>query len=87
MKLCLYGTSACHLCEQAEAMLQGLTENIMLSWDTIDIVDDEQLMQRYSLKIPVLHEPEAEAELCWPFTESDILHWLTQLSEINKKAG
>jgi hypothetical protein len=87
MKLCLYSTSACHLCEQAESLLQGMAENIMLSWDTIDIVDDDQLMQRYGLKIPVLHKPEGEVDLCWPFTELDILHWLAQLHEINKKTG
>ena len=81
IKLCLYGTSACHLCEQAEALLHALAENKALCWDTVDIADDERLMQRYGLKIPVLYELEAEAELCWPFTKADILHWLVPFGD------
>ena len=72
MKLLLYGTSACHLCEQAEVLLQSLD----LSWDKIDIADDKQLMHSYELKIPVLYQPDTHAKLCWPFSGADILGWL-----------
>ena len=82
MKLYLYSTSSCQLCEQAEAMLRSLGANARLSWDTIDIADDEQLIKRYELRIPVLYRPDTDAELCWPFSEADILGWLK-----SEKAG
>ena len=67
-KLVLLGTSACHLCEQAEDLLQQL--NIV--YQKIDIAEQEQWQDRYAIKIPVLINSEGEQELCWPFTIEDI---------------
>lgn len=71
--LTLYGTSACHLCEQAEQVLQsvldaGLAECVALE----DISEDDTLMQRYALRIPVLTRADG-AELDWPFDEAGVL--------------
>ena len=63
----LYGTSACHLCDVAAAMLEGLAEQgICPGYDKIDISDSDDLFQRYGLAIPVLRSPAGE-ELNWPF--------------------
>jgi hypothetical protein len=64
----LYGTSACHLCEEAEAVLaellaQGYTWQIEL----VDIAEHDDLMDRYALSIPVLRDINSQQELSWPF--------------------
>ena len=49
-KLILLGTSACHLCEQAEDLLQQL--NVV--YQKIDIAEQEQCQAQYAIKISVL---------------------------------
>ena len=76
MMLNLYGTSACHLCDQALAILEDLSAELSLSWVVIDIVEDELLMQRYGVKIPVLQSATG-AELCWPFDRHEVIAFVT----------
>lgn len=61
--LILFGTEGCHLCEEAEALLLLAG----LSFETRDIIDDEQAQLRYAIRIPVLLNPENGQELGWPF--------------------
>lgn len=77
MILRLYGTSACHLCEEATALLKNLACEMELQWSEIDIVDEAHLMQLYGIKIPVLKREDNDSELCWPFSKADILRWLS----------
>ena len=66
----LYATSACHLCEQAEALLQTLELSEPVILDIVDISEDGALVQRYGTRIPVLArvaEGKITAELGWPF--------------------
>lgn len=68
--LILYGTAACHLCEEAEAVLHRVRWPVVVAVDVIDISDDEQLLQRYGTRIPVLALIDAAGvrqELDWPF--------------------
>lgn len=67
----LYGTSACHLCEIAEAMLkrQGA------AFDKVDISASDGLFERYGVRIPVLQHPDGR-ELGWPFTEAELSAFL-----------
>jgi len=69
--LILYGTSACHLCEQAAALLDALGA----SYAEEDISTSEVLFERYGLTIPVLRRGDG-AELNWPFDESDLRAFL-----------
>ena len=63
----LYGTSACHLCELAEALLQAhAAAGEPLRFDKVDISEDDALFDRYGLVIPVLRHPDGR-ELNWPF--------------------
>jgi len=66
MKLLLYGTRFCHLCEQARTMLYeaGVTA------EYIDIAEDEALLERYGKRIPVVRRVDSGMELDWPFDES-----------------
>ena len=67
----LYGTSACHLCEQAETMLvqQGA------KFRSVDISDSDELFERYGLTIPVLQNDNGQ-ELNWPFDEKALQGFL-----------
>ncbi|MDG1943508.1 MAG: glutaredoxin family protein [Halioglobus sp.] len=63
----LYGTSACHLCEIAQAMITAHTDQDLDVME-VDISDSDTLFERYGLRIPVLQHPDGR-ELDWPFTE------------------
>ena len=66
MKLLLYGTRSCHLCEQAGTMLYeaGVTA------EYIDIAENEALLEKYGMRIPVVRRVDSGTELDWPFDES-----------------
>lgn len=72
--LILFGTQGCHLCDDAEQLIQQSG----LSYDYRDIIDDHDLMERFAIKIPVLalpHDVDYVAPLCWPFDQASLLHW------------
>ena len=70
MVLILYHTAGCHLCEEAHGLVldvlawQGVGEDALR---LVDIAEDEGLLARYGLTIPVLREPFSGTELNWPF--------------------
>ena len=68
----LYTTSACHLCELAEALLQ----EINLTAESIEIANDDALIAHYGIRIPVLKRTDTQVELEWPFTIQDILQFI-----------
>ncbi len=76
MKLQLYSTSHCHLCEQAESLLQQLTNSHHLTWQTLEIADDSALLTLYEIKIPVIKRLDTQAEIAWPFTAEQLLTFL-----------
>ncbi len=77
MKLILFGTSACHLCEQAEVILTIiLIKFSQLELELIDIAEESQWQQRYAIRIPVLYQPDNETELGWPFNEHDVINFI-----------
>lgn len=70
--LTLYGTTGCHLCDQAEALLKVAAGARVLEWHYVDIALDDALVARYGTRIPVLVLPDGR-ELGWPFSLLDIL--------------
>lgn len=63
----LYSTAACHLCEQAHAMLEIELQTLPdCRCREQDIADDDALFERYGVRIPVLRHPDSR-ELGWPF--------------------
>ncbi|MDO9317220.1 MAG: glutaredoxin family protein [Gammaproteobacteria bacterium] len=88
IELRLYGTSGCHLCEQAEGVLQpvlahinehlvnGGLAGVAVVLRVVEITDDPELMQRYSLSIPVIRLAESDDELGWPFDEAQAWEFL-----------
>ena len=77
MALVLYSTEGCHLCELAAQIYQAV--GCATAIEVRDIAFDDDLFNRYGVTIPVIsyqHQGEIIHELCWPFDESDLLHWL-----------
>ena len=72
-QLVLYTTSHCHLCEQALALLINLKEQHAINWLTKEISDDDDLIEKYGITIPVIQRMDNQAELNWPFTVDDIV--------------
>ena len=48
----LYVRDGCHLCEDAEALLDAMLGTD--GWDAVDIETDDDLLVRYAHRIPVL---------------------------------
>jgi hypothetical protein len=72
----LYGTTACHLCELAQAiLLSQQNTGSDFTFDTIDISESEDLFQRYGLVIPVLRHADGR-ELNWPFSQEQLALFL-----------
>ncbi|MGA7596027.1 MAG: glutaredoxin family protein [Gallionella sp.] len=74
MKLLLYGTRHCHLCEQAEALLDAAGTTATY----IDIASDDALLEKYRMRIPVLLRDDNGAELGWPFDAPALQRFITQ---------
>ena len=66
----LYGTEGCHLCHDAQTLLQRMG----VTWTDVDIIDDDALLERYGMCIPVLQQQARE--LHWPFNEQDVVQFL-----------
>jgi len=72
----LYSTSACHLCEQAVELLEQQLGPRNERWQERDIIEDEALVDRYGLRIPVLRHRASGRELGWPFDADTLRDWL-----------
>lgn len=72
-QLILYSTSHCHLCEKAEAQLLNVQKQHDICWVTQEISTDDQLLEQYGTKIPVIKSIKNQSELNWPFSEDDIV--------------
>lgn len=72
VKLILYGTTFCHLCEQAEAVLQV----IGVEAEHVDIAEDDALLEKYGVRIPLVKREDTGAELAWPFDEAAVRRFI-----------
>lgn len=72
----LLGTSGCHLCDDAQALLAQTVNfdatNILL----VDIADSDVLVARYGTCIPVLRCVSSGQELNWPFDAAALRRFL-----------
>lgn len=72
MEIKLYGTTFCHLCEEAEAVLHETG----IAAEHIDIAEDDELLEKYGTRIPVLQRLDTGAELGWPFDAAAVSQFL-----------
>lgn len=83
IKLLLFGTEGCHLCEQAEELLNAYeSENPGLLIEKVDIAEQEQWQERYAVRIPVLYHAQTGGELGWPFDQAEIAAFLQALARV-----
>lgn len=75
VRLYLYGTEHCHLCDEAEALIQAFKPFAREPFELLkrDIIDNESWYQRYETRIPVLENSDTRKVIDWPFTESDLI--------------
>lgn len=73
-RLTLYTTLGCHLCERLETLLARLHHG-EYRLEKVEISEDEALMARYGVRIPVLVD-EAGDELDMGFEPSRLAAWL-----------
>ncbi len=59
----LFGTEACHLCEEAKQLLDSFAKE----YQCLEILDKQEWQEEYGLKIPVLLHTESLQQLNWPF--------------------
>ncbi|GAB5498196.1 MAG: glutaredoxin family protein [Pseudohongiellaceae bacterium] len=71
--LVLYTTAGCHLCEQAAAILAELEARNLVIVTAVDIASDEELVERYGIRIPVVRNEARGEEIGWPFSSEDLL--------------
>jgi len=82
MRLILYGTRGCHLCEDAETLLSEAirTRRAEIPVEIVDIAGKRELEDRYGVRIPVVRDPASGAELGWPFDAARLGEFLQRLS-------
>ncbi|MDD5269187.1 MAG: glutaredoxin family protein [Methylococcales bacterium] len=79
IRLLLFGTSGCHLCEQAELIIKSWANNKELTIETIDIAGQEQWQEQYAIRIPVLYHPDTQKDLGWPFNHAQVKEFINEL--------
>lgn len=79
VQLELLGTTGCHLCEVAERMVRRIAPVLGFTLLYVDIADDDGLVDRYGMQIPVLKTQDGR-ELGWPFAEEELIHWLEAIN-------
>lgn len=67
----MYGREGCHLCEDMIASLRSLQKKIQFEFEVINIDNDENLIQLYGERVPVLFAVEEQKELCHYFLDSE----------------
>ena len=74
----LYGTSGCHLCDEAETIISTALKNQNIIYINQDIVEDDNLLNQYGLRIPVFKCHTTHQELDWPFSVEEITAFIRQ---------
>jgi len=68
----LYGASGCHLCDEAESIVNTVIKSESIIYFKQDIAEDSDLLNQYAFNIPVFKCITSHKELHWPFTEDAI---------------
>lgn len=75
MRLLLLGTDGCHLCENAQTLLN---ENKIIA-EYVDIALHEEWQSQFALLIPVLFHVESRRFLNWHFDSPALLSFIESL--------
>ncbi|MGQ4877548.1 glutaredoxin family protein [Billgrantia sp. LNSP4103-1] len=83
-QLTLYTTLGCHLCEQLEALLAVLHAG-EYRLEKVEISEDEALMARYGVRIPVLVDARGN-ELDMGFEPARLAAWLEARDRLDRNS-
>lgn len=78
----LMTTEGCHLCEHATPLLVAGLDPNLFEVDLVDIAFDDQLMNLYATRIPVLVDSQSGAELDWPFDMQQLAEFVESLKTL-----
>jgi len=80
VNLSFYTTDGCHLCEDAMLLLQQLLAEYPEQYqvEIIDIVQSDDLIEEYGIRIPVLLKTSLKEDLGWPFDYQSVLDYIRQ---------
>ncbi|CAD5269117.1 MULTISPECIES: glutaredoxin family protein [Halomonadaceae] len=84
IQLSLYTTMGCHLCSQLEALVAALA-NQKVWLHHIEISDDDALVERYGVRIPVLVDGDGN-ELDRGFELERLSAWLRERGWLDEAA-
>ncbi len=92
MKLTLYTTLGCHLCEDALRLIHQIqliqhskltkppekapSRLNSIEIQEIDIADSTELVAKYGIRIPVVQRDRADSDLGWPFSLAELAEYL-----------
>lgn len=79
VKVYLYSTLGCHLCEQAKVVLWPLLLKYQFRLLEIDISNSDDMIEKYGTRIPVLGVGDNFKELNWPFTPEQVDSFFAEL--------
>jgi len=65
--LYLYTTAGCHLCDMALAIVHPLVQRQGFELELVEISEQESLVEKYGIRIPVIRLDGQENDLGWPF--------------------
>ncbi len=68
----LFKTDDCHLCEQAETLVDHVFFSEDLRFQQVNIATNPDWQIAYGIRVPVLLCTTTRAELGWPFDESQL---------------
>lgn len=78
MELILYTTLGCHLCDKAKEVIWPLLDRYPYRLREVDIADDESLVERFGVRIPVVKRQDLPEDLGWPFDSAQLEAYLAQ---------
>ncbi|MFP4138127.1 MAG: glutaredoxin family protein [Halomonas sp.] len=84
IRLTLYTTLGCHLCTQLEGLLARLARE-PITLERVEISEDERLVARYGVRIPVLADAEGD-ELDRGFEPQRLAAWLAARGWLDEAA-
>lgn len=74
--LIFYTTAGCHLCDVARQVYQSTLSPDFFDVQEIDIADQDDLIERYGVRIPVMRRLQDDSELNWPFDQQALMDFL-----------
>lgn len=72
MKVYLYSTLGCHLCDKAKEIIWPALQQYHFKLVEVDIAEDDKLIDKYGIRIPVLSAVDSSRELNWPFNAEQV---------------